>query len=125
MPETVLYDVDGPIATITLNRPDRLNAMNMDLLMETLATLERAAGDDAIRVLIITGAGRGFTAGGDMDLLSLGGDAAAGITEGEATIDGAIGNLRNIARTSQLMHEIIATSGRRRSAGARPRTGPR
>ena len=106
MPETVLYDVDGPIATITLNRPDRLNAMNMDLLMETLATLERAAGDEAIRVVIITGAGRGFTAGGDMDLLSLGGDAAAGITEGEATIDGAIGNLRNIARTSQLMHDM-------------------
>src|SRR5436190_24102995 len=100
MPSTVLYDVDGAIATITLNRPDRLNAMNMELLHETLGALERVASDEAIRVVILTGAGRGFTAGGDMDLLSEGGMAAAGITEGEATLDGAVGTLRTTAPPS-------------------------
>jgi 2-(1,2-epoxy-1,2-dihydrophenyl)acetyl-CoA isomerase len=106
MPGTVLYDVDGAIATITLNRPDRLNAMNLELLAEMVATLERVASDDAIRAVIVTGAGRGFTAGGDMDLLSQGGMAAAGIAEGEATLEGAIANLRSTARSSQLLHDM-------------------
>ena len=66
MSTTVLYEAEGPIATVTLNRPERLNAMNRELTATMIETLERAAGDPAIRVLILTGAGKGFCAGGDL-----------------------------------------------------------
>jgi len=67
MTETVLLDRKGPIALLTLNRPEKLNALNYatnDLLMQHLDVLDR---DDGIRALIITGAGwRAFSAGGDI-----------------------------------------------------------
>jgi len=66
MSTTVLYAADGPVATVTLNRPERLNAMNRELIGEAIAVLEKAASDPAIRVLILTGAGKGFCAGGDL-----------------------------------------------------------
>ena len=106
MNDAVLYEVDGPVATNTLNRPDRLNAMNADLTQGAMAAIEQAASDDAVRAVILTGAGKGFCAGGDMDLLSQGGMAAAGIAEGEATLEGAIANLRSTARSSQLLHDM-------------------
>ncbi|MBA2338006.1 MAG: enoyl-CoA hydratase/isomerase family protein, partial [Acidimicrobiia bacterium] len=57
---------DGGVATITLNRPDRLNAFTADMLTDLGTTLERLASDDAVRCLLITGAGRGFCAGQDL-----------------------------------------------------------
>ncbi|MBT7760136.1 MAG: enoyl-CoA hydratase/isomerase family protein, partial [Rhodospirillaceae bacterium] len=60
MSDTVHYETDGAIATVTLNRPDRLNAMNKELMAAMVDTLERAASDENIRVLILTGTGRGF-----------------------------------------------------------------
>lgn len=54
------------VATITLNQPDRLNAMTADLLDAALSVLETAAADDAVRAVILTGAGRAFCAGGDL-----------------------------------------------------------
>jgi enoyl-CoA hydratase/carnithine racemase len=66
---TVLYDVDEQIATITLNRPERLNAITRELEDELRAAMERAEEDEGVRVIILTGAGRGFCAGADMELL--------------------------------------------------------
>lgn len=67
MTETVLQDRHGPITLLTLNRPERLNALNYatnDLLMQHLDALER---DDGVRAIVITGAGgRAFSAGGDI-----------------------------------------------------------
>lgn len=62
----ILYDVDGPIATITLNRPDKLNAYTAVMGQELADAFHRADEDDAVRVIIVTGAGRGFCAGADI-----------------------------------------------------------
>lgn len=66
---TVLYDVTDRIATITMNRPDRLNAVTSQLETELFEAFERAEQDDEVRVIILTGAERGFCAGADLELL--------------------------------------------------------
>jgi len=64
--ETILYDVADGIATITLNRPDRLNAFTTQMMMDMIAAFDHADADDDVRVVIVTGAGRGFCAGADL-----------------------------------------------------------
>ncbi len=58
--------VESTIATITLNRPDKRNAMSDDMRTELIDALERVAADKAIKALVLTGAGKGFCAGGDI-----------------------------------------------------------
>ncbi|WP_309606487.1 enoyl-CoA hydratase-related protein [Phenylobacterium sp.] len=64
--ETLLYDLDGPVLTVTLNRPDKLNAYTAVMGAEIEDAFRRADTDDAVRVVIVTGAGRGFCAGADI-----------------------------------------------------------
>ena len=64
--ETIRYDVADNIATITLHRPDRLNAFNPVMADELIAAFDRSDADDAVRVVIVTGAGRAFCAGADL-----------------------------------------------------------
>lgn len=66
----ILYSVDDFVATITLNRPDKLNAWTSEMDADLGAAIESAAADDAVRAIVITGAGRGFCAGADMTRLS-------------------------------------------------------
>src|ERR1039458_7840925 len=66
--ETV-YNVSERVATITLNRPDKLNAWTAIMDQEVRASIYAAEGDPNVRVIILTGAGRGFCAGADMSLL--------------------------------------------------------
>lgn len=70
MPEkTVLTEKRGAIAVVTLNRPQRLNALSADLVSECLLALHTVEHDDAVRVVVLTGAGRAFCAGGDLGSL--------------------------------------------------------
>ena len=69
--ETITTDVTDGILTLTLNRPEILNAFNHTMLKEMLEVFDRADADDDVRAIIVTGAGRGFCAGAD---LSAGGD---------------------------------------------------
>ena len=65
----ILYSVKDRVATITLNRPDRLNAYTDRLATSLKRSFADAAQDKTVRVIVLTGAGRGFCAGADMDLL--------------------------------------------------------
>lgn len=64
--ETILYETQYNVALLTLNRPERRNAMNRELNRELLEGFERAAGDDHVRAVLVTGAGEGFCAGADL-----------------------------------------------------------
>jgi 2-(1,2-epoxy-1,2-dihydrophenyl)acetyl-CoA isomerase len=63
---TVIYDVKERICTITMNRPDVLNALNVDLIHDLDEAVQTAADDTDVKVVILTGAGRGFCSGGDV-----------------------------------------------------------
>ena len=77
--ETLLYQCDDDgVATITLNRPQALNAYNAAMKRDLAAAIPRLAADDAVRCIILTGAGRGFCAGGDIKEMGADADALAG-----------------------------------------------
>jgi enoyl-CoA hydratase/carnithine racemase len=78
MSETVRYEVTDQVATITLNRPERLNAWTAELGTAYFDALDRASADPEVRVIVVTGAGKGFCAGADMDLLQGIGTGSAG-----------------------------------------------
>ncbi len=64
--ETIKYEVAEHILTITLNRPDKLNAFNATMMTELIDAFDKADADDDVRAIIVTGAGRGFCAGADL-----------------------------------------------------------
>ena len=64
--ETILYSVEDGVATITLNRPDKLNAFTTRMMMELMAAFDATDADDAVKAVIVTGAGRAFCAGADL-----------------------------------------------------------
>jgi len=78
MSDVVLYEKREKVALITLNRPDRLNAWTAELGSHYWNRIDEATADPEVRVIVVTGAGRGFCAGADMDLLQ-------GIGSGTAT----------------------------------------
>jgi len=100
MSTTVLYEADGPVATVTLNRPENMNTMNNELLAAAVDVFERIASDDTIRAVIFTGNGRAFCAGGDLS-----GGAGGGVFD-DSPVQHQIDRLRRAMRTSQLLHEM-------------------
>lgn len=66
MTETVLFDRRGPVALITLNRPDNANTLHLPMARELLTAAIRCAGDDSVRAVVLTGAGKHFCFGGDL-----------------------------------------------------------
>ena len=66
--ETILTDLAENILTITINRPDKLNALNLTMIRELIDAFDKADADDAARAISVTGAGRAFCAGADLSL---------------------------------------------------------
>ncbi len=64
--ETIKYEINDKILTITLNRPDRLNAFTGQMMNDLISAFDSASKDDEVRVIIVTGEGRGFCAGADL-----------------------------------------------------------
>jgi enoyl-CoA hydratase/carnithine racemase len=78
----ILYRVEDGVAVVTLHRPDKLNAWRGEMDRDVRKAMRLAADDEAVRLIILTGAGRGFCAGADMDLLqSIQGEAKTGAGE--------------------------------------------
>ena len=73
----IIYSKEDHVATITLNRPERMNALNGKASSELTKAIDEANKDQEVRVLIITGAGRGFCAGADVGQMVTGGGLAA------------------------------------------------
>lgn len=69
MSQDILLDVADRIATITLNRPDKMNAFTVSMVDQWAAALEECGGREDVAVIVITGAGKAFCSGGDIDLL--------------------------------------------------------
>jgi enoyl-CoA hydratase len=93
--ETVHYEVDGAVATITLNRPKQANAQSMQLINELDAAFDRADADDAVRVVILAAEGKHFSSGHDLKEL-VGPDARDDLKERRATAEGKFRHERQV-----------------------------
>jgi 2-(1,2-epoxy-1,2-dihydrophenyl)acetyl-CoA isomerase len=93
--DIVLTDIKDHLATVTLNRPEKLNALNADLLDALPGILQALADDKDVRCVVLTGAGRGFCAGGDISAM------ASGMIAEEPVV-----RLRRQEEASRLLHEM-------------------
>ncbi|HET7341800.1 MAG TPA: enoyl-CoA hydratase [Methylomirabilota bacterium] len=100
MTQDLLESVKDGVATLTLNRPDRLNAMSVPMLDALLEALARLSDDASVGVVILTGAGRGFCAGGDVKAM------AEGREFGGDTLEDKAQGLRSKMEVSRWLHEM-------------------
>jgi len=100
MSPDLLESVKDGVAVLTMNRPDRLNAMSRPMLDAMLETLPRLAEDPDVGVVVLTGAGRGFCAGGDVKAMAEGAEAGVGGLEERAQ------SLRSRMEVSRWLHEM-------------------
>ena len=98
MEQHLIEAIADGVATLTLNRPDRLNALSAPIMEGLLEALPRLAGDSAVGVVVLTGAGRAFCAGGDVKRM-------AEEPDPHGTGD-AVARLRGRMEISRLLHEI-------------------
>jgi enoyl-CoA hydratase/carnithine racemase len=103
--ECLLYEVKDGIATLTLNRPDRLNALGGSLRDDLHDAVTRSAADPEVRVMVITGAGKGFCSGGDVKAM---GEAKAGQRERPLVEKIAPGRDRTLLAMREAPQPIIA-----------------
>ena len=96
----VTLEKDGPVGVVTMNRPEALNALNIQVLRELDAVLDQAEEDESLFVLIVTGAGRSFVAGADIGEMS-------GFTAVEGKAFGVLGN-QVFAKLENLSKPTIA-----------------
>lgn len=105
MSDEVLIENQGGVRVITLNRPDRLNALNGDIMAPLADAMADAARDPSVGCVVVTGAGRGFCSGGD--LKGGRGDAALPVSrEHGARNEQGFNRLRGYMETSRLLHEM-------------------
>jgi 2-(1,2-epoxy-1,2-dihydrophenyl)acetyl-CoA isomerase len=99
MDEVVLESVEDGVLTLTLNRPDRLNALSWEMCDQLHRALTRAASDRDVGAIVLTGAGRAFCAGGDVKSMA---ETSAGLDGYEERV----ADLRRRMECSRLLHEI-------------------
>jgi 2-(1,2-epoxy-1,2-dihydrophenyl)acetyl-CoA isomerase len=97
-PPELLESIEDGIATLTFNRPERMNALSTPIMDGLLHGLPRLAGDSAVKVVVLTGAGRAFCAGGDVKDMAQGG-------EQRSTAEAAA-RLRSRMEVSRILHEL-------------------
>jgi enoyl-CoA hydratase len=102
MYETVRYETEGRIATVTLDRPEKLNAISAQLQSDLVAALEEAEADPAIHVAVVSGAGRAFSVGYD---ITAGGTGGGGVTGDRAGLERM---MRNWLRIWDLALPVVA-----------------
>ncbi|MCK9518486.1 MAG: enoyl-CoA hydratase [Dehalococcoidia bacterium] len=100
MSDVVLYEQEGAVAILTLNRPEALNAMTGELLTRVAELGEKAATDESVRCVVITGAGRAFCAGGDVKGM------AARPADGGGGLVSRVDVLRQQEEISRLLYEM-------------------
>jgi len=100
MTTDLLETIKDGVAVLTMNRPDRLNAMSRPMLDAMLEALQRLADDPAVGAVVLMGAGRGFCAGGDVKAM------AEGTEFGGNTMEEKAQALRSRMETSRLLHEM-------------------
>jgi 2-(1,2-epoxy-1,2-dihydrophenyl)acetyl-CoA isomerase len=100
----VLVENEGGVRLITLNRPDRLNALNAQIMQELVDATADAARDPAVGCVVVTGAGRGFCAGGD--LKDGGGQPGPATPQHGGRVEQGFVRLRGFMETSRLLHEM-------------------
>ena len=98
LPELIETTEDG-IATLTFNRPERMNALSTPIMQGLLDGLPRLAGDPAVKVVLLTGAGRAFCAGGDVKSMAEGAGEQRSAAEATA-------HLRSQMEVSRILHEL-------------------
>lgn len=104
MSELLKFEIDQNVATITLNRPDKLNAFTDEMLEEWLSALEQCRTDPEVRVIVLTGTGRAFTTGGDIGSFS----ASASQTVGDIKNRVAEGAQRLPRKLAEIDKPVIA-----------------
>lgn len=92
--------IEDGVAVLTMNRPDSLNAMSDEMMEAMLESLTRLSQDDEIGCVVLTGAGRGFCAGGDVKAMAAGEELAA------ASLESKVRKLRRAMESSRLLHEM-------------------
>src|SRR4029079_9056464 len=94
----LLVDLRDGVAVLTMNRPERLNALSRPMIDAAIAALERCADDPAVGCVLLTGAGRGFCAGGDVTAMA---DTS---TTGDWTLEQKVDRQRAVHRFAGLLH---------------------
>ncbi len=125
MSDVVLIDRDGAVATITLNRPEALNAMTTEMLDQLCAAGQQLAADTSVRAVVITGAGRAFCAGGDVKGMANRNEGAGADrprSRAQGGLAAGIDHLRQQEEISRLLYEmpkptIAAVNGHAVGAG--------
>jgi 2-(1,2-epoxy-1,2-dihydrophenyl)acetyl-CoA isomerase len=114
MSDGIDYRVSGAVATITMNRPEALNALTVDMKVGLIAAVQRAAADDDVRAVVLTGAGRGFCVGQDLK------EHVAGLEAGGTDLDTVTLHYNPIieAITSIPKPVVAAVNGPAAGAGA-------
>ena len=114
MSAPIQYDVDQSVATITLDRPDALNALTVELKVALREALERAASDDGVRAVVLTGAGRAFCVGQDLR------EHADSLAAGDSALDTVRRHYNPIVRAIAEMPKpvVAAVNGMAAGAGA-------
>jgi 2-(1,2-epoxy-1,2-dihydrophenyl)acetyl-CoA isomerase len=97
--EPIITSIADKVATLTFNRPDRLNALSRDLIVQSIETLKKWGADPEVGAIVVTGTGRAFCAGGDVSMMASEADAAM-------TLEQRIDGLRQMQELSWLLYNL-------------------